>query len=150
MISQNNILFYNDKHFILTMNTYSINHRIYLGLLEITEEGYIEPYCNLTVNIDELCPENYAFLDINNVPWADKFINEFDLGSPTGIDGCSGFCRYPLFVINTNRVKELAVNNPDELINTKGLMYRLSEAKTKAKNSGLNKDGVKKTREVER
>ena len=55
------------------------------------------PYENLTVNLDEKLPDNYGYVDINNIPSAEEFINENHLGESTGKYGFSGFCRYPLY-----------------------------------------------------
>lgn len=77
-------------------------------MLVCYEDGYPEPYGNLTVNLpEESVPEGYAFIDTNNIPNAEQFIKEYSLGKPTGWYGHSGFCTYPLYRFNEDRLNEL-------------------------------------------
>jgi len=75
----------------------------YNGNLAITldcyddEYNFWEPYGNLTVNLDKKLPPNQAYVDTNNMPNAEAFIAEYNLGEPTGEYGFSGFCCYPLY-----------------------------------------------------
>ena len=55
------------------------------------------PFATLTVNLGKGLPENQAFVDINNCPWAEEFIEENGLGKDTGRIGASGYCFYPLY-----------------------------------------------------
>ena len=76
-------------------------------LLWSPEEG---PFAKLTVNIedsDSLASESKAFVDTNNCPWAEEFIQENGLGEFTGIYGNSGFCTYPLYEFNIGKLKSL-------------------------------------------
>ena len=76
-----------------------------LALVMHTDEG--EPFCNLTTNIadsDTLCGNTMAFVDTNNCPWAEDFIAENKLGVPTGIYGQSGFCTYPLYKFDIEKI----------------------------------------------
>ena len=57
-----------------------------------------EPFATLTVNLNSgLEGEDFAFVDTNNCPWAEDFIRENALGTPTGLTQRSGFCTYPLY-----------------------------------------------------
>lgn len=56
-----------------------------------------EPYGSLTVNFDEKLPEDYAYVDVNNIPNAEAFIAENNLGEFAGKYMFSGFCAYPLY-----------------------------------------------------
>lgn len=56
-----------------------------------------EPYGNLTVNLNNKLPANMAYVDVNNMPNAEEFITENNLGEDTGDIGFSGFCCYPLY-----------------------------------------------------
>ena len=88
-----------DYKVCIKQNMYANNNSLALSL--ITDIG--EPFCNLTVNLPEsiICAnESTAFVDTNNCPWAEQFIAENGLGSPTGYVGASGFCRYPLYKFN--------------------------------------------------
>lgn len=85
---------------------YSNNGNLAIQL--ITPEG--EPVSTLTVNImDGVCEyrgEEYAYVDTNNNPTGVKFILENELGEPTGEVGYSGFCEYPLYRFNLDKLKE--------------------------------------------
>ena len=54
---------------------------------------------------DSLASESKAFVDTNNCPWAEEFIQENGLGEFTGIYGNSGFCTYPLYEFNLGKLK---------------------------------------------
>lgn len=95
---------------MLTLNKYGSNHpmtfelasymengNLYVGLLT-HEEGYPEPWQNLTVNLSVKCKENCAFIDTNNngdeiLLWLEKN----GLGHMTGNMMPSGWCLYPEF-----------------------------------------------------
>lgn len=75
---------------------YAYNNTLALSL--IAESG--EPFCNLTVNLTESTiwgDDKTAFVDTNNCPWAEQFIEENGLGYPMGYVARSGFCTYPLY-----------------------------------------------------
>ena len=69
-----------------------------------------EPFCDLTVNLPETCipDEGYAFIDTNNAPFALNLIVENNLGDFTGINGTSGWCRYPLIKLNLDELTKAA------------------------------------------
>ena len=73
-------------------STYANNGSLAIQLLE--DDGF--PFATLTVNIDKL-PQGYAYLDTNNHPWAEKFVDDNHLGEYTGLYAQSGFCEYPLY-----------------------------------------------------
>ena len=86
---------------------YQSNGTLALSLITDTEE----PYCNLTVNIDESiiwADDKTAFVDTNNCPWAEEFITKNGLGEFYGYNGRSGFCLYPLFKFNMDKIKEVS------------------------------------------
>ena len=49
------------------------------------------------MNFDEKLPEDYAYVDTNNMPNAEQFIEENKLGEFVGKYKMSGFCCYPLY-----------------------------------------------------
>ena len=82
---------------------YMDNHTLVLSL--VCDDG--EPFARLTVNLPETDfwgSDTVAFVDTNNCPWAEKFIEENDLGSPMGITARSGFCTYPLYHFNLQKI----------------------------------------------
>ena len=46
--------------------------------------------------------ESHAFIDTNNCPWAEEFLQENGIAKPDprNIQGVSGFCTYPLYEFN--------------------------------------------------
>lgn len=46
--------------------------------------------------------ESHAFIDTNNCPWAEEFLQENGIAKPDprNIYGMSGFCTYPLYEFN--------------------------------------------------
>lgn len=64
------------------------------------------PFATLTVNLDNKCKPNCAFVDTNNCPWAEEFIDQYNLGIPTGNMQISGFCCYPEYEFNLDAVNK--------------------------------------------
>ncbi len=86
--------------------TYLQNGNLYVGL-RTNIEGYPEPWSDLTVNLGVPCKENCGFIDINNngygiIDW----LTENELGEITGREKVSGFCVYPEFAFNMEKLKE--------------------------------------------
>ena len=65
-----------------------------LAIQLMCDEG---PFAMLTVNLNTKLAADEAYVDINNCPWAEAFIEENNLGKDTGKVGFSGFCCYPLY-----------------------------------------------------
>lgn len=66
------------------------------------------PYARLTVNLKPV-PEGFAYVDTNNVPFAEEFINRYKLGKyVVGQDAISGFCVYPLYHFDMGKLNEYA------------------------------------------
>ena len=85
---------------------YSSNRRLAVVLYETGGIG--EVFGILTVNLShEPCPEGHAYIDTNNIPGAEKFIRDNKLGEFTGEFGFSGFCSYPLYRMNVEKMKGL-------------------------------------------
>ena len=89
--------FLGEKHKArFTKNEYANNSNLYIGVVT-EEDGYWEPWCDLTVNLGIPVPRNEAFLDTNNC--APEIITKL-LGKgyavDTGVRRSSGFCTYPL------------------------------------------------------
>lgn len=85
-----------------------LNKYVYDGSLAIMihnmEDG---PIAKITTCIDGfLLQKNEAYIDTNNCPWAEDFIKEYKLGKPTGRKARSGFCEYPIYRFNMDRLRE--------------------------------------------
>lgn len=89
------------------LNKYTYGDCLAISLMQ--EDGSC--FACLTVNlIDALdgiatLPEDCAFVDVNNAPWAEKFIQENNLGRHLGIYVQSGFVSYPLYKFNLDKLK---------------------------------------------
>lgn len=94
----------------VSLSQYADNKNLFLELVA-TDGEYPEPYGNITVNLGEV-PDYCGYIDTNNMPEMENFIMENDLGDYCGISKRSGFCEYPLYVFNVDRLRELC---PDEL-----------------------------------
>lgn len=91
----------------LEISSYMDNNRIYIGLVEVDGE-YPEPFADLTVNISAPCPDYCGYVDINNCPELEGFIEKYGLGEFTGLMGNSGFCSYPLYLFDPEKLREVA------------------------------------------
>lgn len=88
------------------LDRYADNGNLYVGLIT-HEEGYPEPWQNLTVNLGVKCEENCAFVDTNNngsdiVTW----LTSNGIGELTGNYNTSGFCTYPELQFNMEELKK--------------------------------------------
>lgn len=90
----------------LEISQYMNNGCLYIGLVSY-EDGYPEPYGDLTVNLTGKAPDYCGYVDLNNMPELEKFIEENDLGEFTGLTQRSGFCEYPLYLFNVDKLREL-------------------------------------------
>lgn len=96
----------------LNIGQYSINDGMWIGIISY-EDGYPEPYADLTVNFEGKVPDYYGYVDTNNLPEAETFIKENKLGTFTGMVKQSGFCTYPLYQFDKERLKELCPSGMD-------------------------------------
>lgn len=88
------------------LDSYLQNGNLYVGLIT-HEEGYPEPWSDLTVNLGVKCKENCAFIDINNngreiIDW----LVDNGLGVLTEYIMPSGFCEYPEFEFNMDKLMQ--------------------------------------------
>jgi len=93
----------------IEISTYCSDNNLAIELFSLNEEWKIEePFATLTVNLNyKGLEKNEAFVDVNNCPWAVEFIKENKLGEFTGIELPSGYCLYPLYKFDLNKLKEL-------------------------------------------
>ena len=95
----------------IELSRYRTYDNLYVGLvcLEDTEFSYAgEPYGDLSVNIEPL-PENCICVDTNNLSGAEKFIKKYKLGTDTGYTVSSGYCNYPIYEMDINKLKQYEV-----------------------------------------
>lgn len=89
----------------LVMNYYADNNHIALSVFS-PEEG---PIANITVNLPQLklYKNECAFVDTNNFPEAEGLIYQLGIGRDTGISVLSGYCFYPLYRFDIQKIKEM-------------------------------------------
>lgn len=63
--------------------------------LKFLEDG--ECYGYATVNFENKLPKYMAYVDTNDMPYIEEFIEKYRLGTNTGMYMKSGFCKYPLY-----------------------------------------------------
>ena len=100
----------------VTVNTYNNGSNLYVGLLCLNERGIPEdPYADLTVNLPEYELEPYeAFIDTNNFPDAEQFLEENGLAFHTGTYGGSGYCIYPVYEFDRYKLMDLCPKDVEE------------------------------------
>ena len=66
------------------------------------------PFATLTVNLPQVrkMPKNVSAVDTNNCPWAIELIKRLGIGEPTWKYATSGFCGYPIFEFNLEKIAE--------------------------------------------
>ena len=78
------------------------NKTLAIRLLCVEGNQVTAPFATLTVN---LCQPSYqndtdAFVDTNNNPFAEEFIEKNKIGMSLDLVGSSGYCLYPLYRFN--------------------------------------------------
>lgn len=90
----------------LEIQCYANNGCMYIGLIEIGGD-YPEHYGDMTVNLDGKCPDYCGYVDTNHMPQVEEFIRKNELGEFTGLTKQSGFCTYPLYMFNVDKLREM-------------------------------------------
>ena len=88
------------------LSRYADNGNLYVGMIT-HEDGYPEPWSDLTVNLDVKCAANCAFIDTNNN--SDRIVEWLitnKLATLTGRMESSGFCVYPEMKFNMEELKK--------------------------------------------
>ena len=102
-----------DHPMTFELANYADNASLYVGLLT-NEEGYPEPWQNLTVNLpaSRFCKPNCAYIDTNNN--GDEIIDWLEtngLGKETGRIAASGWCFYPEFEFDMYALKKHVISD---------------------------------------
>ncbi len=90
----------------LTVNTYVDNNSLYVGMTT-EEDGFPEPYGDVTVNLLSSVPPYCAFVDTNNMPELEDFLVKNGIAEFTGIEQRSGYCSYPLYLFSAEKMRGL-------------------------------------------
>lgn len=96
----------------LTVNTYADSKSLYVGMTT-AEDGFPEPYGDVTVNLLSSVPPYCAFVDTNNMPELEDFLVENGIAEFTGIQQKSGYCTYPLYLFDAEKMRGLC---PDGMV----------------------------------
>lgn len=86
---------------------------MFIGLM-CNEDGYEEPFGDVTVNLSVAAPNYCGYLNVNDMPDIEKFITDNDIGEFTGFTQRSGFCEYPLYLFNVDKLRELCPDGMDK------------------------------------
>lgn len=85
----------------------------FISLWQINDDGSVEPYANVTVNLNNKLAKNYGYVDTNNMPEIEKFLVDNDFAINTGFYRESGFCRYPLYLFNFENIRKYTVRHSE-------------------------------------
>ena len=75
------------------------------------------PYASLTVCLDlflkkeskkAATEKGIGIVDTNNCPWAPAFIKKYGFGRPTIMSKSSGYCTYPLYRFDLEKIDQLS------------------------------------------
>lgn len=94
-----------DMDGVFKFSQYFVNDRLAIELWakeHNNDDDYFQPYTPITVNLPAAkMNSHYAvFIDVNNAPWLEGFLQENGFGYPTGRFRTSGFCNYPEYLLN--------------------------------------------------
>ena len=86
-----------------TMSASNYGKKGHIALQLWCEDG---PFATITVNLPGLrgMKQNVSAVDVNNCPWAPALIKRLGIGKDTGHYLCSGFCVYPVYEFDMDRI----------------------------------------------
>ena len=95
------------QHIFFRIDRYAINDNLAIQMFCKDADGFIEPFASLTVNLDIILPPNQAYLDTNNLGIEiGMWVENNKLGEYLGEVRQSGYCFYPLFEFDLEKVQE--------------------------------------------
>lgn len=89
----------------LSISTYGYGGGLAIDLLQKEDESFV-PYGNLTVNLSKACDVNAAYIDVNHNAGIMEALLEYHMGKPTGRVCQSGFCQYPEFLFDEEKLRQ--------------------------------------------
>ncbi len=106
--------FYGNEYAVsVVVNSYVNNGNLFVGLVSTDEEGDIEPFGDVTVNISDL-PPYHAALDTNNMSGIESFVEREGLAQPSGECLRSGYCQYPVYEFDREALQKLHPSGFDD------------------------------------
>lgn len=94
------------EHVTLAAGVYAENGGLSVEMVSV-EDGFREPYGSVTVNLSVPVPPYCAFVDTNNMPEAVGFLAKNGIARPTGLQRQSGYCVYPLYQFDAEKMRGL-------------------------------------------
>lgn len=89
--------------------TYTSTGNLYIGLVTHKEDG-LEPWSDLTVNLNVQLPPNRAYIDVgNNGGEIIRWLIDNSIGKPTLTTKIGGYCVYPEFEFNMPELMKYVV-----------------------------------------
>lgn len=96
---------------------YVAGNGLYVGMYALDEEGFLSPWCDVTVNLGNYCykrslKNSEAYIDMPNISDSQflDWLRKNDLISDyTGECGYSGFCEYPLVQFNLENLEKYSI-----------------------------------------
>ena len=86
----------------LVLRNYSVDDSLCLQV--VNDEGFV---CILTVFTGQWGVDMQT-VDVNNCPFAPKLIDDLGIGIDTLRRCKSGFCEYPVYIFNLEKIREYA------------------------------------------
>ena len=96
----------------ISINRYASNGCLYVGLNKRPDEYGDDYFGSITVNLPGSVPKHSAYVNVNGLSGILPFLKEYKLAKPMSVVGESGFCAYPLFRFDLEKLREYA---PDEV-----------------------------------
>ena len=93
---------------------YADNDNLYVGMIT-HEDGYPEPWSDLTVNLGIPLPMGTAFIDTNNNPGIIGWLEANNLGKRSGRAVQSGFCTFEVFYFNMDELMKYVSSDEREV-----------------------------------
>lgn len=93
---------YNNKHEVEVLKTHYLKDDSLCVIL--WEEN--KRFASLTINLSvRIMSNNVAFVNVKECPWAEKFIEENELGKKVGTALEDNDCKYPLYEFYIEKIK---------------------------------------------
>lgn len=92
-------------NFYPVIREYKSNNSLAIELYLLSDLGY-ELFDVISVNLDGFVrlESDLCFIDVNNSFHVSEFINKHQLGQEVGVDFHQGFCKYPLYKFDLNKL----------------------------------------------
>lgn len=95
----------------VTVKTSHYTNNNTLAVILIEASAPWSPFATITVNLsgffEGLQDDTHAYIDTNNCPWAEEFLQDNGIAKPyKGWTGQSGFCTYPMYEFDLDSIWE--------------------------------------------